>query len=161
MSIANMRFAEIQELPPARTCMVCEKTIQETGGRKMVAQPLRGTNVFDRAITGGFENFHSCTGLLEDRELYLVIWGEEEFLSDDVISRIKADYLEGRRPWFCQVCGSRLCHLCGEVLPRPVASDYIFDDGGVVHCPILGADPGCWNLKCERHHPNQIRPNFL
>ena len=123
MSIADMSFAEIHEMLPARTCMVCEKPIEEIGGRRMVAQPLRGTNVFDRVIHGGFKNFHSCISLLEDRELYLVMWG--------------------------------------EVLPRPVASDYIFDDGGTVHCAILGADPGCWNLDCERHRPDQIRPKFL
>ena len=148
-------------MPPAATCVVCEKPIKEIGGRRLVAQRFRGTNVFDHTVSGGFENFHSCTRLLDDRELYLVIWGEETFLTGGVINRIKAAYLEGRRPWFCQVCGSRLCHVCGGLLPRPVASDSICDDGGVVHCPILGADPGCWTPECERHRPDQMRPDFL
>ena len=151
MSIANMSFAEIQEILPARTCIVCEKTIKEIGGRKMVAQPLRGTNVFDRVIHGGFKNFHSCTRLLEDRDLYLVTWGEVTFLSDEVISRIKADYLEGRRPWFCQVCGKRSCHLCGALERRPAMSDYVCDDGYILHCPSLGADTGCLNPQCRRY----------
>jgi hypothetical protein len=30
-------------------------------------------------------------------------------------------------------------------------ADYIFDGGGVVHCPILGADFGCSNLECARY----------
>jgi len=159
--MADLSYAEIQVLRPAMTCMVCEQTIKDTGGRRLVAQPLRGTNVFEHAMPGGFENFHSCTRLLNHRELYQVIWGEDWFLSDQVINRVKAIYLEGLRPWFCQACGSRLCYSCGEILPRPVMSDYVDDDGGIVHCPCLGADPGCWNPECERHRPYNIRPDFL
>ena len=161
MSIAETGFTEVQGFLPAKACMVCEKPIEAIGGRRLVAQKAHGSNVFNQAITGGFENFHSCTRLLEGRDLYLVLWGGKSFLTDDVIARIKAQYLQGFRPWFCQVCGKRLCHICREILPRPVASDYVFDDGGIVHCPILGADPGCWNPECERHRPDQIRPDFL
>ena len=161
MSIADLSYAEIEVLRPAMTCMVCAQSIQDIGGRRLVAQSARGTNVFDHAMSGGFENFHSCTRLRDHRELYLVLWGEGGFLSDEVINRVRATYLEGLRPWFCQVCGSRLCHVCGEILPRPVMSDYVFDDGGTVHCPVLGADPGCWNPQCERHRPYNKRPDFL
>ena len=161
MTSTDMSIADIQGLPPATACVVCERPIQAIGGRRLVAQPRRGSKVFNEAVTGGFKNFHSCTRLLQDRDLHLVIWGEKAFLTEGVINRIKATYLEGRRPWFCQVCGSRSCHLCGGLLPRPVMSDYLFDDGGTVHCPCLGADLGCWNPACERHRPDQVRPEFL
>ena len=151
MSIASMSIAEILEMPPAPNCMICERTIEEIGGRRMVAQKARGTNVFQHVISEGFENFHSCTRLLEGRELFLVIWGEAAFLSDNVISRIEAEYLEGRRPWFCQVCGKRSCHLCGALERRPVMSDYVCDDGYILHCPSLGADTGCLNPQCTRY----------
>ena len=153
MSLAEMSSAEIRMLPPAKSCMVCEQPVSEIGGRRLVAQRSHGTNVFDHSMSGGFENFHSCTRLLDDPEIYLVIWGEEHFLTEGVISRVKLAYREGLRPWFCQACGNRLCHACREILPRPMMSDYVFDDGGIVHCPCLGADPGCWNPDCQRHRP--------
>jgi hypothetical protein len=150
MPLADMKFSGVPVLPPARTCMICDKPIGEIGGRRMVAQRERGTTVLDCAVNGGFRNFQSCEKLLANRELYLVAWGEKSIITREVIERARADYLSGFHPWFCQVCGNRLCYLCGALLPRPVASDYIFDDGGTVHCPILGADPGCLNPGCER-----------
>jgi hypothetical protein len=154
MSIADKSLSEIQELLPARHCMICHKTIGEIGGRRMIAQGFRGIAVSDQVLTKGYKNLQKCVRLIEGRELYLVAWGEKSIITDAVIEQATADYRKGFRPWFCQVCGQRLCHLCGELLPRPVASDYIFDDGGSVHCPILGADPGCWNPECEKFRGN-------
>jgi len=114
MSIADLNCAEIEVLSPAMTCMVCERQIENIGGRRLVAQRSRGTNVFDHAMSEGFENFHSCTRLFDQSELYLVIWGEGRFVSSEVVTRVKAAYRVGLRPWFCQVCGSRLCSACGE-----------------------------------------------
>ena len=150
MSVKSRLPAEIPQLPPADRCMACEKTIEAIGGRRMVAQPLRGTTLLDHAIEGGYRNFRSCTRLVEDRDLFMVVWGEESVFPEMVIDRARRAYLAGIQPWFCQVCGYRLCHVCHTILPRPVASDYVFDDGYIVHCPILGADPGCSNPECSR-----------
>ena len=149
-------LAEMEELPPARLCLVCERPIEEIGGRRMVAQPLRGTTLLHHPIDDDFRNFRVCIRLFDGRDLYLVAWGEESVFPEKAIERARQDYLAGSRPWFCQVCGRRQCHVCGEVLPRPVASDYVFDDGGIVHCPILGADPGCSNPGCSRFRSDGI-----
>jgi hypothetical protein len=151
MNVTDKCLEHFQTLLPAGQCVICCKPIKEIGGRRMIAQRARGIAVFDEPITRGFENIQSCTQLFEGRELYLLVWGEASLFTQEVEDRARVTYLQGRRPWFCQVCGSRLCHLCGEVLRRPVASDYIFDDGGTVHCPILGADFGCKNPQCERY----------
>jgi len=150
MLLADMNFTLVPVLPPADTCMICDKPIGEIGGRRMIAQRERGTTVLDYAVNGQFRNFQSCERLLANSELYFVAWGEESIITRAVVQRARADYMAGFHPWFCQVCGNRLCHLCGALLPRPVASDYIFDDGDTLHCPILGADPGCWNPECEK-----------
>ncbi len=151
MPLADLEFSKgVPVLPPAHSCMICDRKIEETGGRRLIAQPSRGTTLFDHAIKGGFNNFHSCEKLLDDRGLFLILWGEKTFLTQKAIKRVRQDYLAGYRPWFCQGCGYRLCSVCGALLPRPVASDYIYDDGGTVHCPILGADPGCWNPQCSK-----------
>jgi hypothetical protein len=150
MPLADMNFSGVPVLLPANTCMICDKAIEEIGGRRMIAQRERGTTVLDYAVNGQFRNFQSCERLLANRELYFVAWGEESIFTRAVVQRARADYLTGFRPWFCQVCGNRLCHLCGALLPRPVGSNYIFDDGGDVHCAILGADLSCWTPECEK-----------
>jgi hypothetical protein len=153
MSLAKLSREQIEHLLPADRCMVCQKTIADVGGRRLVAQPSRGTTITDRYLTGGWKNFRLCIQLLKGKELYMAFWGEESIFNYEVIQRAISDYQNGTKPWFCQVCGKRTCHICGEMLWRPVISDYVFKDGHVVYCPCLGADPGCWNPKCKRYRP--------
>jgi len=137
-------------LEPADRCVVCGGRIEDIGGRRLVATPHRGFALSDHEVSGGWENFRLCLRLYHEHEVYMVAWGEKDVFSDSAILRALADFQLGRRPWFCQRCGRRACPDCGALLWRPVASDYVFDDGQIVHCAILGADPGCWNPECAR-----------
>ena len=147
--MSTISLLEVHKFLPAQTCMSCQKPIELIGGQRMIAQSERGTMILAEAIDSGLDNFRQCTKLFEDRELYFVAWGEESVFSDQVINRAREDFLAGKRPWFCQKCGKRQCHLCGEPTGRPLGSDYIFDDGHTLHSANLGYNPGCINLDCK------------
>lgn len=131
--------------------MVCNRTQREAGGRRLVAQPLRGTRVSSKPDGGAERNHICCIRLSARKERYLAVWGEQSLFTGDVIDRARAECENGRRPWFCQVCGQRACRHCGAPERRPAISDYVCPDGRILHCPSLGADTGCLNRKCRRY----------
>ena len=149
--LSEKSFAKVHRLPPAQECLVCRKDIQLIGGQRMVAQTLRGTTVSEEFVVGGYQNFRQCARLLEDRDLYLITWGEPDIFSNEALDRARNEYLSGKHPWFCQKCGKRQCSLCGEPIGRPLASTYILDDGRTFYAALSGYNPGCINSGCKNY----------
>jgi hypothetical protein len=139
-------------LPPSETCVFCGMRLEDVGGNRLIAQQLRGIILSDHSPAGGGRDYPRRSFMLVDEpEIYMVIWGERAEWTDEAISKAKSDYLEGKRPWFCQICGHRQCTSCGSPIQFPMGSDTLKDDGRSGHTPILPFDPGCINHECEKH----------
>jgi len=140
------------QLLPADSCVLCGKSLQEIGGRRLVGQQLRGVSLSDRYLGGGNKDFpYQSFQLSDEPVVYLVVWGEKSKWTPTAIQAAKHEYLSGKRPWFCQRCGVRTCRQCGAPINYPVGSDMLDDQGCSSHAPIFPFDPGCSNPECERY----------
>jgi len=139
-------------LKPAHCCVICNKTLDEIGGRRLVTQQLRGITLSDKYLGGGNKDYpHQSFKLSENPDEYVVVWGEKSLWTKAAINRGIKDYQAGRRPWFCQKCGLRGCSTCGEPINYPMGSGVLYDSGCSSHVPILPIDPGCINKNCSRY----------
>ncbi len=136
---------------PAEACLLCDRQLRETGGRRLTAQQERGVHLSsdlrgspDRGLP------HHAIRLSEDSPLQVVTWGERETFTTDVLLKARSEFLAGRHPWFCQPCGKRSCPHCGAPLRLPMGSDVLDDDGGITHVPIVPVAPDCSNPACDK-----------
>jgi len=142
-----------QKRIPAESCVLCDKPLDEISGGRLISQQFRGVCLSEAGKSegcGNKDNPKKYFKLFDDEEVCLVIWGEENKWTDDAIERAKADYLNGNRPWFCQVCGERKCSKCGSPINYPMGSDVISINGCTSHIPIFPFDPGCINKECKK-----------
>ncbi len=142
-----------KSLFPAPECVICGKTLEQTGGRRITAQNMRGMTISHKVWTlRDRENLQHCERLIDDQEIYLIVWGEAKVWTPEVIERIKNTYLSGVRPWMCQGsgCGNRECSVCGKANNFPVASDLLYDNGETRHLMVIPADCGCVNQGCKK-----------
>lgn len=139
---------------PAASCIFCRKSIEEAGGRRLVAATI-GYRVSNWKISGGSRDHPFRSIKFPDSEsTYLVVWGQK--WTPETIRQALATLQDGKRPWFCQKCGNRKCAVCGRPLNHPSAADVLYDDGTVSHCMIIPADLGCINPKCKKYRdPNK------
>lgn len=139
-------------LLPAATCVICGNALDQIGGRRITAQDCRGMTVTNTKNGGGHKHFRRWIRLFDDRDIYVLVWGEKSIITDAVIERIRKTYLEGFRPWFCQAygCGNRQCSKWGKAMNLPVASDILYDDGRNPHVMVISANMGCVNVNCEK-----------
>lgn len=138
--------------PPTEACVMCDKTLKEVGGKRLIAQQLRGVALTNKKRGGGNKNSpHKCLELFSDPLIYMDYWGESEKWTDSVILSAKNAYLNGKQPWFCQICGERKCSECGSPINYPMGSDILYGDGRSSHAPIHPFDPGCNNLSCKKY----------
>lgn len=138
--------------PPTERCIFCEKRLEEVGGRRLTGN--RGAAVFlSSKPLGGGDPLVPCRSikLFDEPVSYLVVRGPKSLWSDALIDQAKADFQAGKRPWMCQVCGSRTCSECRTPLPAPVGSGVLYPDGSITHVGMLGVDPGCTNSACSRY----------
>ncbi|SVD60897.1 uncharacterized protein METZ01_LOCUS413751, partial [marine metagenome] len=77
--------------------------------------------------------------------------GIKDMWTDELIEKVKGNYLNRECPWFCQKCAGKTCYICGEIMNNPIGSDIIYDDGCVHHVAALGYNPGCVNKYCENY----------
>lgn len=132
--------------PPAANCLICGKSLQETGGSRLIEQSVRGTALINSQP--GKEDTSLWMPLEDGSDNYVVVWGDGEFASDDVLQRARETYLAGQQPWFCQNCGHRACPECRQPLLRPVSSEIIDGEGNISYCAVLGIAPRCANPDC-------------
>lgn len=135
---------------PSSHCLLCKKTIEEIGGKRIIAQKTLG--IYNSKIYrgGGDPDFPELSIKLDDAN-YIVLCGKKGMWTDELIEKVKEIYLNDECPWFCQKCAGKTCHICGEILNNPIGSDVIYDDGCISHVAILGYNPGCVNESCENY----------
>jgi hypothetical protein len=137
---------------PSLLCVICQKSIQQTGGRRIIAQHLRGIIITNVASGGGDSNYPRKSYRLSNYPLFLCVWGRPNpWHSEEVIERATTTFHKGRRNWFCQVCGNRVCNLCGYPQQFPVGSQLLYDDGSSSYLAMLPISPGCINPSCIKH----------
>jgi len=138
--------------PPAETCIFCNKKLKEVSGKRLIAQQLRGIALTNKKHGGGNKDFpHQCFELFSDPLIYMDCWGEKEKWTDSAIASAKSSYLNGKRPWFCQICGERKCSECGSPINYPMGSDILYGNGCASHASIHPIDPGCTNPNCNKY----------
>lgn len=140
---------------PSAGCVICEKTLEQVGGgKRIIAQGLRGVVLTDKATGNGGCKNPSRTRFLNgenDQDGYLLVWGEPGMWTEASIERARQAFLDGERPWLCQICAIRQCSECGAPINYPMGSDILYDDGCSTHVPIFPFDPGCTNLNCKKY----------
>lgn len=140
-------------LPPSSWCIICGKSIDEVGGKMLVAQQRRGVVWSETGEHSKNAGRPHQTLLLNGVQGagYLTVWGDEGFWNADRVQRAKNEFLAGRHPWFCQICGLRTCTECGVPLAWPPGSDSLSADGCIRHHALLGVNPGCANPDCREY----------
>ncbi len=139
-------------LLPAERCVICECTLDGVGGRRIIAQKLRGVCLTAQYRGGGNPDYPERSIPLGDGSgYYLLVWGEPSKWNDAAMERARQDYLAHRRPWLCQKCAERVCRECGAPINYPMGSDALSDNGCSSHIPIFGIDPGCMNKACKKY----------
>lgn len=138
--------------PPAKTCIFCDKSLEEVGGKRLVAQKSKGVHLSNEYRGGGNPDYpFQSTKLFDDLGVYVVVWGERSLWIESTIEKAKNEFLTGYQPWFCQSCGNRVCLKCGSPLNHPSGSDVLHDDGNITHVSMLPCDFGCINPSCEKY----------
>jgi len=138
--------------PPAKTCVFCNKPLNEIGGKRIIAQQLRGIALSKKKTGGGNKDFpHKCVELFSEPVIFMDFWGEKDKWTEAAIKSAKNAYLDGKQPWFCQVCGERKCSKCGSPINYPMGSDILYGNGCSSHVAMLPFDPGCINPACDKY----------
>ena len=134
-----------------RRCILCEKSLDELGGERIVEQIPRSIVTSDTEYANSEKGYpRQSYKLSVNPDTYLVVWGKELW-ADDVIDRAKREYAKGKQSWLCQVCGKRTCKECGTLIQFPMGSSLLDDDGNSWRVPNLPIDPTCRNSKCKNY----------
>lgn len=151
LNLLKKSLATTQKLPTADSCLICQKSIEEIGGQKLVFSHFRGTTIFDYLKHVVHENFRKRIKLFGDHEI--VCWGEKSFMSEKVIDQAVREYLNGMQPWHCQICGKRECYICGQPIAWLAYGDYAYHEtrGYYSKGANLGASPPCINPECKKY----------
>ena len=136
---------------PDPHCVICRKSLDEIGGKRIVAQQPRGWILSDTYKEGGNKDCPKRSVELKDSNLpsYLVIWGD--IWDEKSIQRAKTALYNNKSPWFCQICGVRACHICNEPINYPMGSDLLTNEGDSTHAGIFPFSPGCVNKICSNY----------
>lgn len=143
---------------PDSHCVICGKTLDEVGGRRIVAQHLRGITFSNKHLGGGNPEYPHKSFIInpeqsEESQMprYLVVWGEPSMWNEETIQRALDAVSRHKTPWFCQVCGKRTCPECGYPGAYPAGSDVLYDNGCSAHVAILPVNLRCINQNCPRN----------
>lgn len=138
-------------LLPTDACARCERTLDQTGGSRVVMPRFWSENEITEA-GGAFKaaaEMHDGKRPVEVVETAPSDWTQEDL--DRVEENSLRANIEGRRPWLCQSCTHRLCRECGEPLAGAPCADVIHDDGSIWHSGHLAYLGGCVNPACKDH----------
>ena len=146
-------FSDLElQRPPAKTCIFCNKSIKDIGGRRITAQKFRGVTLSKNKTGGGNTKYpRQSLELFSEPITFICFWGEKEKWTESAIMSAKNAYLNGKQPWFCQICGKRKCDKCATPINYPMGSDILYDDGHSSHAAILPFNPGCINTDCDNY----------
>ena len=140
------------ELTPSEGCIFCGRELGDVGGRRIIAQTVRGVVLSNKYQGGGNKEYPRQSVELGDGSgRYVVVWGKKSDWTKSVIEKARNDLLNGHRPWFCQACAGIICSKCGSPLNRPLGTDILYDDGSSGHCAFFPFNPGCSNPQCENY----------
>lgn len=137
---------------PSETCILCGKSLKDIGGKRIVSQHSKGIALSNKHMGGGNPDHpYQSVKLHDDKDLFVVVWGNKQLWTDLVINRARDEFLKDRQPWYCQVCANYVCNICHAPINYPMGSDILYDDGRCSHIGIFGFNPGCSNPTCKKY----------
>lgn len=139
---------------PYDRCAVCDRTLAETGGKRLVATASHAIRICNLDTPLGSLHHPARTIRLRGdfRDVIVVLSGARLWTHDAIVNVERIVY-KGTRPWFCQRCAvSSLCPACETPLTTAPMTDHLEDDGRTVHSPhVAGYVRECPNPACEHH----------
>ena len=136
---------------PAEECVLCGKTLDKVGGKRITSTQVLGVTHLDEPRQGGEYRNHSLGSDLG----YVITWGDG--WNVDAVARAVDAYQAGLRPWMCQICARRACGICGAPMALPMAAEILHDDGDVRHHMIVPlARIPCVNPECSEFRPAPV-----
>lgn len=137
---------------PHERCVVCDKTLEESHGKRLVATHSHAIRVCTPCTSLG-ELLHPTRTirLAGDFRDVIVVMSGQQLWTDQVVRRVERACYSEDRPWFCQRCAcNSLCPKCGTPLTTVPLTDWLDDDGCVVHsAAFIGQVRECPNPACD------------
>lgn len=130
---------------PSNACLICHRTLEEAGGKRVVADRRFGLTLLDaeEKPTRG-TTYPLANGLV------LRIWGKR--WDEDLVSRALEE-AESGHSWFCQSCMGRVCSVCRWPVIWPPGTNVLYEDGSTPHQMPIPAVNQCTNPECEHYLP--------
>ena len=149
-----------QHYPPAPACIICNKTQEEVGGKRIVGSPFRSVFLsdnpdpvysykIDQETRAEYPSISQA--LNEQKTLFVKVRGEKEMWTKERIEKAVELFKKNLHPWFCQVCANRTCSECGSPSQWAHGCDSIYDNGDIRHSAMFPIPPGCINTNCKEH----------
>ena len=135
---------------PSHECMFCRKSIEEIGGRRIIAKQILLIGLSDRFLGGGNPDYPDVS-VKFDENLYIHFRGPKGKWTDELKDYVINEFNDHRHPWFCQICVGRECLECGAPAQYLHGCDIIYDNRCSTHSAILNVHPGCINPDCKKH----------
>lgn len=138
---------------PYSRCAVCNRTLEETGGKRLVSTHTFSVSVCNPQTPIGNLRHPARTIRLDGvfRDVIVAMFGPRLW-TDESVTHIREAIQEGFRPWFCQRCAERdLCPTCGSPMTTVPGANHMEDDGRVWHQPYfmgMGNAYRCTNGSC-------------
>ncbi len=131
---------------PAPTCIFCQRSLSEIGGRRITWSSFAGVIVrLHTDPIGSLPSRALVTPLpVPYRGCVLVVWQPVT----DALDRAVDQWFSRQRPWTCQACARRVCDRCGSPEKTPFGSDIVDDNGRSLHVPLLPGPAGCVREGC-------------
>ena len=131
------------------SCIFCGKSIEQTGGSKIISSHFIKMFISNKYHGGGDPDYPYQSVKLDD-ERYLVFKGKKSVWTKYNIDKATSFVRQGFDVWWCQSksCANRVCKVCGSPTQRAYGCD-LLDDG--VHVAVLPVPAGCVNTECEKH----------
>ena len=134
-------------LKPAPACVLCSRTLEEVGGKRIASTQTIGVTRQAEERDGDEYQSHS----LGVGAGYAITWGHP--WTPNAVARAINAFQTGHRPWLCQPCANRGCCVCGSPLRIAMASDILHDDGDIRHHMIVPVRNPCSNPECTEFRP--------
>ncbi len=135
------------KLIPTERCIFCAKSLEETGGRRLLGRKISGYSISEYPKGGGNKDYPNRYIKIEDKK-YFIYWDMGNRWNKENINKAIEDIKDGLTPWYCQSCGSRLCSECGAPVINPACTDILNENGTISHCAPL-APHRCINDNCR------------